>query len=359
MPVTTLDSDRGDYSHRHPRFLPGGRHFLYLARTDDGNRQSRHVVVVAPLADGPETVLLRSPAAADYASGQLLFLRETTLMARPFDSNRMEFRGEAVPVCEDVLVIPGAAIAIFSASSSGVLACQSSDGGVGSRLTWFDRNGRKIGTLGEPADYEEVFLSPDGTKAAVGIYSPSSEEEALSPNQTDIWIYDIDRQVASRLTFHPSGEDQIAWSPDSGSIAFARRLPEGPNIYRKSIGDTGAAEPLLESELYALPTSWSWIGELLAFDSHSPDTGWDQWILPLGGGEPFPFLQSPFNEADGVFSPDGRWMAYESDESGRWEIYVTSFPGPGRRRRVSMQAESHPRGTPPGGSYFIDLRPAT
>jgi serine/threonine protein kinase len=352
-PITDLNGERGDYSHRHPKILPGGQHFLYLALTNDRKQGPRHAVVVSPLGGGAETVLLRSNAAADYASGHLLFIRETTLMAWQFDVDRLEFTGEPAPVCERIAAVPGAGVAVFSAASSDILACQSTDSVASSRLEWFDRNGRKIGTLGDPADYLEVELSPDGTKAAVGIFEQSPEDGVSPAKQSDIWIYSIERGVADRLTFDHSREDQIAWSPDGQKIAFGRRLPRNPDIYVKTVGEADDAKPLLESDLYALPTSWSPNGKILAFDSLDPETGWDQWILSLGDGAPVPFLKSSFNEADGVFSPDGRWMAYESDESGRWEIYVTSFPGPGRRWRVSTRGGVSPRWNSTGQELFF------
>ncbi len=328
--LTTIDESRGDNSHRHPRFLPDGKHFLYLARSDGDNGQTGHAVVVASLEGGPETVLLRSAAAAEFAAGRLLFVREQTLMSRPFDPNRLEFTGDAVPISQDVLVIPGAAIAVFTASSAGVLAYQPSAGGTGVLLTLLDREGNELSTLGEPAAYNEVWVSPDGTMAAVSL-------EDAGGGAGDIWIYEIERNVITRLTSDPGDEQQIVWSPDSRAIAFARRGGGSANIYSQTIDGTGPARLLLESQLDTFPTSWSPDGRLLGFDAESPDTGWDQWILPLDGGEPYPVLQTQFGEVNGVFSPDGRWLAFASDDSGRSEIYVTPFPGPGRRWRVSTE----------------------
>jgi serine/threonine protein kinase/Tol biopolymer transport system component len=325
--LTAFDEGRGDNSHRHPRFLPDGRHFLYLARGEGGGSPG-YPVVVGSLDGGDEKLLLTSSAVAEFKAGRLLFMRSSTLMARPFDPDRLESTGDAVPLVEDVMVLSGAAVAVFSASDTGILAYQPGSGGLGSSLTWVGRDGSEQGAVGEPGEYREIFLSPDGTTAAVGFHTDGS-------GAADIWTIEIDRNLASRLTFDPGHEQQIVWSPDSSTVAFARAVGSRVDIFRKLVGGAQEARPVLESELNTFPTSWSPDGALLAFDAESPDTGWDQWILPLDGGEPYPFLQSRFDEVNGVFSPDGRWMAYESDESGRREIYLTPFPGPGRRWRVS------------------------
>ncbi|MGD8439971.1 MAG: protein kinase [Holophagae bacterium] len=334
--LTGFDADRGDNSHRHPRFLPDGRHFLYLARGTGVAGAAGHAVVVASLDGDGEKELLRSAAAAEYAAGYLLFAREATLMARPFDVERLEFTGDAVPLCEDVMVINGAAVVVASAAGGDVLAYQSGGGGQGGVLQWIDRDGELLGTIGEQTEYREVWISPDDTMAAVSI-------DDMATGLGDIWVVELDRNLASRLTFDVGGEQQIAWSPDSTFVAFARAGESGVDIYRKLVGGASEAEPLLESELDTFPTSWSPDGGLIAFDASSPDTGWDQWILPLDGGEPYRFLHSTFNESNGVFSPDGRWMAYTSDESGREEVYLTPFPGPGRRWRVSTDGALFPR----------------
>jgi Tol biopolymer transport system component len=343
--LTVFDENRGDNSHRHPRFLPDGRRFLYLARGSGSSEASGHAVVAASLDDEDEIELLRSAAAADYAAGQLLYAREATLMARPFDPERFEFTGDAVPVCEDVMVINGAAVMVSSASGGDVLAYQSGGGRQGGILTWFDRAGTPQGTIGEQNGYREVWISPDGTMAAVAIDDRTS-------GMGDIWILELDRNLASRLTSDPGEEEQIVWSPDSTYVAFARAVASRTDIFRKLVGGASNAELVYESELDTFPTSWSPDGHFLAFDASSPDTGWDQWILPLEGGEAYRFLHSKFNEANGVFSPDGRWMAYVSDESGRQEIYLTPFPGPGRRWRVSADGAMYPRWSSTGHELY-------
>jgi len=343
--VTVFNEDRGDDSHRHPRFLPDGKHFLYLARGTGASNAAGHAVMVGSIEGGDDVELMRSTAAVDYADGWLLYAREATLMARPFDTERLQFTGDAVPVCEDVMVINGAAVVVASASGGDVLAYQAGGGGQGGVLTWFDRAGTPQSTVGEQREYRELWISPDGTMAAVSIDDQTS-------GMSDIWILELDRNIASRLTSDPGDEQQIVWSPDSDYVAFARAADSRVDIYRKLVGGASDAEVVYESELDTFPTSWSPDGRFLAFDASSPDTGWDQWILPLDEGEAYPFLHSKFNESNGVFSPDGHWMAYTSNESGRPEIYVTSFPGPGRRWRVSTDGALFPRWRSTGRELF-------
>ena len=343
--LTVLDETRGDNSHRHPRFLPDGRHFLYLARSAGSSDAAGHAVMVGSLEGDAETELLRSEAAADYAAGWLMYGRGSILMGRPFDPDRLEFTGDAVPICDDVMVIAGAAVVVASAAGGDVLAYQSGGDARGGFLTWFDRDGTAQGTVGEQAEYREVWISPDGTMAALAI-------DDRAAGMSDIWILELDRNLASRLTSSPGDEQQIAWSPDSTYVAYSRAADGRVDIYRKLVGGASEAEPLFVSELDTFPTSWSPDGRFIAFDALSPDTGWDQWVLPLDGGEPVPFLHSTFNESNGVFSPDGRWMAYESNESGRPEVYLTPFPGPGRRWRVSTDGAVYPRWSSSGHELY-------
>jgi Tol biopolymer transport system component len=345
-PVTAFDTERGDNSHRHPRFLPDGRRFIYLARTGGGQASTGHPLVVNSI-DGDEDVeIMAGIAHADFAAGHLLFTRQSSLMARRFDPESLEFLGEAVPFGQDILVLPGAAVAAFSAGAD-TLAFHSSAGEMGATLTWFDRTGTELETLGTPGDFNEVFVSPGGSMVAVGIGNETS-------GAADIWVYEIDRNMANRLTFDPGDEQQIVWSPDERYIAFGRADGGTVNIYRKMVGGAGAAELLLDSELDTYPTSWHPDGSMMGFDAESPDTSWDQWVLPLDGGEPYPFLNAPYREVNGVFSPDGRWMAYGSNESGRDEIYITPFPGPGRKWRVSQDGGRFAMWSADGREIFFE-----
>jgi Tol biopolymer transport system component len=325
--VTQLNSERKDDSHRHPRFLPDGRHFLYLSRASGGS--GNNAVVVASVDGGEEKVLLNSPTAAEYASGHLLFVRELTLMARPFDAERLEFTGEAFPVAEDVrLVAPATALSVFSASQTGVLAYAHGGFSFGLQLAWRDQEGKETGVLGDESAYWDVRVSPAGDLVLTTIGGANA----------DVWIYEVARNLRTRLTFTEGDEWAGAWSPDGSTVFFASSRGSIYDIYRKAVGGAAPEELLYESENVKLPTSVSPDGRFLAFSEQSQATSWDLWVLPLDGESPaYPFLQQPFDEVVGVFSPDGRWMAYHSNESGRSEVYVRPFPGPGRRWQVSTE----------------------
>ncbi|MDX1644231.1 MAG: protein kinase, partial [Thermoanaerobaculia bacterium] len=202
VPVTALVPER-DISHRHPEFLPDGEHFLYLARIEDPANNDLPEIRLAALEGSDERVLLRSPSAAGYASGYLLYTLESTLMARPFDFDRLEFSGDAVPVADGItLISTGSARSVFSASSAGVLAYQTGANESGAVIYWFDRSGEEAGTVGETARYNEVSLSPDDRRLGVTI----TDSEA---GTRDIWLFDLDRGIPSRFTFDPRHDDSI------------------------------------------------------------------------------------------------------------------------------------------------------
>jgi WD40 repeat protein len=337
-PVTELDAERGDNSHRHPRFLPDGRHFLYLARASSSTDEG-HAVVLGSL-DGSSTVLpLRSPAAVEYASGHLIFPRERTLLARPFDADRLRVTGEPFPIADDVtLLAPGTVAGVYSASQSGVLAFQQGRGGGGTlRLVWKDRAGRELGTVGQTAGYDDIQLLPDGRQLAAGLTDSAGSAR-------DLWIFDLERDVASRFTFSPGFESGMTPSADGAALYFSTETGGTFVLHRKQIGGSGDAEVLIESSSSLFPSSASPDGRLLALTTSHGDRGYDVHLMPLAGpGEPYPLIQTPFDEEAATFSPDGRWLAYQSNESGHEEVYVTPFAGLGRKWQISTAGGMLPR----------------
>jgi Tol biopolymer transport system component len=337
-PVTEFDENRKDNSHRHPRFLPDGRHFLYMARSALGAAEG-HAVVIASLEGSEERLLFRAPTGVEYASGHILFVRERTLMARPFDAGALEFTGDPFPIAEAVtLLAPGTLVGVFSASQNGVLAYQVGSGEDDSfRLVWRDREGNELGTVGEPASYDEVHIIPGGELAAV------SQEESAAGNG-DIWVIDMRRNLFTRFTFDLGYESGVTPSPDGKALYYTASRGGEFSLMRKEIGGSGEGEIVLESTDEMYPSSVSPDGEHLAFHSGGDDTNYDIWILPLSGeGEGFPFIKTEFAETSGMFSPDGRWLTYVSDESGRPEVYVTAFPEPGRKWQISLSGGQSPR----------------
>ena len=342
LPVTKLDS--GQHStHRWPYLLPDGKHFLYIAASHTDPRGASSEIYVASLDGKLNRPLLHSFAKAEYASGYLLYLRETTLMAQPFDADRLEFTGDAAPVAEKVTESVGTWGAVFSASMNGVLAYQAGGPEALSELRWYDRQGRKLGALGT-GTYHGSRLSPDGTRLAVDFGDPNRE----------IWIFDLHRDVKTRLTFVGGIDAAPVWSPDGTRIAFAA-LSGGTNsdvLVKKSNGE-GQDEPLDVAADNKIPTDWSPDGHFLLLD-YNYNALSQLYVLALTGDrKPYPFSKSQFPQRSGHFSPNGRWIAYTSRESGRDEVYVAPFPGPGGKWQISSTGGRMPRWRRDGRELFF------
>ena len=260
-------------------------------------------------------------------------------MAVPFDLKRLDVTGAAVPVVDGVLESRTRATQ-YSFSKTGLLAYVSG-GVVGAqrRLVWVDRKGAEQ-PLAAPANaYESPRLSPDGQRVAVS-------------TDGQIWLYDLSRETLSRFTFEGSVHSRPVWTPDGKRIAFYSNKEGRLNLYWQLADGSGGLERLTTSEDINVPASWSPDGQLLAFHDANPTTGNDIWMLRISDRKPQPFLRTTFNEADPRFSPDGHWIAYMSDESGRYEIYVQPYPGPGGKWQVSTEGGTEPAWNPNGRELF-------
>jgi Tol biopolymer transport system component len=339
--VTKLQADIKVGTHRWPNFLPDGRHFLYVARATGpgGNQQDAAEGIYVASLDGKESKLLvRAISSAAYASGHLLFVREGTLMAQAFDLNRLELMGDAFPLAEQVQFDLAYSLAAFSVSENGVLAYHA--GGAlenNSRLLWIDRSGKELGALGDPAAYYDQRISADGQRVAVSLFDPSART-------IDIWIYEVARGLRTRFTFDPAYERFPIWSPDGSRVAFASTRKGQYDLFVKPASGAGTEELLVTTGRNLYPTDWSADGRyLLYWSSGDPKTGFDLWMLPMAGErKPVSFLQTTYNESDGHFSPDGKWIAYVSNESGTDQVYVAPFPGPGGKWQISSTGGSRP-----------------
>lgn len=339
VPVTQLEA--GQESHRFPQFLPDGRHFIYFASGGAGYG------IYAGSLDGRSSKRLTNADAAAVVSpsGFLLFLRQTTLLAQALDFKRLELSGNPLPMAEhatfDALTFaPG-----FSAAS-GIVAYRAGSADAGRQLTWLDRSGKSTRTIGAPdaSGLTDVEPSPDGKRIAVF--------RTVNGNQ-DIWLIDASRGVATRFTFDAASDRFPVWSPDGSRLAFSSNRKGKFNLYWKSSSGAGTDELLLESNENNAPTDWSSDGRFLLFRGLDPQTGFDLWILPVSSDKkPFPFLKTSFEERDGQFSPDGKWVAYQSNESGRPEIYAQPFPGPGRKFQISTNGGAQPRWNENGKEIF-------
>jgi Tol biopolymer transport system component len=320
-------------SHRFPWFLPDGRRFLFMARGVAGEESA---IMVGSL-DGEDPVkLMINESQAVLASGKILFVRDQTLMAQDFDPDALATTSDALPVAEGVLTIPGASLSVFSASQDGVLTYQTGSAISETTLEWRDRSGRQLETLGDPAHYRLVRLSPDGERAVTQIVDMESGTQ-------DLWVYEIDRDIRTRFTFDPLADVTPVWSADGETIYFSSNRDGAFSIYRKPLLGVGDAEPLASFENNAFPESVSPDGRYLVALTAGDETGGDLHLVDLtNGGEPTVFRVTKFNEGGGVVSPDGRWIAYHSDESGDFEVFVTTFPQQSRKWQVSTANGVYP-----------------
>jgi Tol biopolymer transport system component len=330
--MTQLDPKQHT-THRWPNFLPDGKHFLYLATNHSDPHGANSQIYIASLDGQLNRPLMHSFDKAEYASGYLLYLRNTTLMAQPFDADKLELTGAATAIAETVTENDSTWGAVFSASQNGVLAYQASGHTAERELRWYDRHGVNLAVLGSGI-YYGPRLSPDGARLAVDFGDPNR----------DIWIFDLRRGVKTRLTFGAVDAAPV-WSPDGSRIAFATLSgTTGPS----NILETRSSGEGQDATIYGAPgdriaTDWSPDGRFVLLDNNF-STGSEVDVLPLAGDrKPYPFAQSRFAARSGHFSPDGRWVAYASRESGREEVYVGPFPGPGGKWQVSSSGGRMPR----------------
>ncbi|HEY3826002.1 MAG TPA: hypothetical protein VGL82_15665 [Bryobacteraceae bacterium] len=322
-PVTDVGRARGTF-HTLPIFLPDGKHFIYFQQGGPDVAGVYAGSVDAKPAEQPKDRILANTFAALQAGRYLFFMRESTLMAQPFDTDRRQLGGEPVPVAERVATT--GAIGVFSASSDGVLAWRPGVGGRQFQLTWFDREGKVLNTFGQPGTDQVVALSPDGTRAVV--------RDGSVTTLGDLWTVDFARGVRTRVTFRKTFGSGAIWSPDGSRIVFSAGSPRAPldALYEKPSSGAGDDKVLLKmpgQNLYA--TNWSRDGRFLLFYfSPNPHEGANLWVLPMEGDrKPVSLLATPFNELEAVFSPDGRWVAYTSNESGRYENLCPPVSGYG------------------------------
>ena len=337
-PATNKDEKRRDLIHMGASFLPDGRHFLFWAGPIDAG------VYVGSLDTNEVSLVLRTDSAATYAPpGYLLFLREGTLMAQRFDAARMLTTGDPMPVVEQV----GRFIsqAGFSVSDDGVLVFRAADAGQ-TELVWVDRAGRRIDVVAPLGSYINVALSPDENRVAF------DRETGAAP---DVWLMDLRRHITERFTFQPGVDNVPVWSADGRIVAFASQRGRGLDIYQRSTDASGPEDVLLKLDAAPImfPSDWSSDGRYLTYYRTDAKTLNDIWALPLfGDRKPFPVLQGEFNESQSQFSPDVKWIAYVSDESGTPQIYVQSFPTLNGKLQISTDGGMQPRWRRDGRELF-------
>jgi serine/threonine protein kinase/Tol biopolymer transport system component len=328
-PQALTHLEKGEAAHTWPEFLPDGKGVLFTVGLGFPAR-----VAVYSLETGKRSDLIQGATAPHYLpSGYLVYAQAGgSLMAMPFEAERLRVTGAAVPVAQGVLIMAGTGAAQYSISDTGFLVFAS--GGaqvVQGRLVWVDRKGAEQPLTAPPHLYWFPRLSPDGQRVAVTI------------DGQQIWLYDLRRNTLTRWTFAGTNNRTGIWTPDGKRIAFLSNKDGPQNVFWQRADGSGGLERLTTSQYLQAPSSWSPDGQALAFlQVSSPPTGFDIWVLRMGDHKAQPFLQTPFIETAPVFSPDGHWLAYVSNESGRSEIYVQPYPGPGGKYQISTEGGAEP-----------------
>jgi serine/threonine protein kinase len=332
-------------THRWPVWLPGGNEFLYLATSHEHEGASDRNGIYVATPDGKENrFLLPADANVVVAPNYLLFVQNGNLMAQSFDASKAELKGDPVPVAESVIRNSGTWRAAFDASKNGILVFQAGSSAIGSQLLWLSKDGKPPVQLGETAVFHEAKLSPDGHRLAVALGDPASA----------LWVYDVARGVRTRLTFQGSIVGPV-WSPDGRRIAFTERQGGALDIYVKDASGYGKEEQLVSDNQDKTVSDWSPDGRYLLYTATPGSLANSIWILPLAGDrKPQLFMQAGAEAylMGGWFSPDGKWVAYTSRESGRAEVYVTNFPQPTGKWQISTAGGNQPRWRSDGKALF-------
>ncbi len=335
-PITTLDSAKSDKTHRWVKFLPDGNHFLFYARTGSGAGGENDAICLGSLdADSFERII-PARSTVNYANGYILYQREASLMAHPFDVDALELTGDAFPIAENITYLNGWSRSVFTASTNGLILYRSGELNIGSQLLLMDRAGSVLDSLGQQEIQYSQKFSPDEQFIALSIHDAAN-------SNTDIWTYDISRGIKTRFTFDSTSDLSLIWSPDGKQIAFSSDRSGKNGIYIKNVSGLGQIELIYEHDLALWPRSWSLDGKSIFFVREDAKSQADIWVILLSkDSEPYAFISTPFNEYDPTISPDGRWIAYVSDETGVQQVYVTQFPGPGSKWQVSTNEGDRP-----------------
>ena len=356
-PITKVIGGDLASGHRFPAFLPDGIHFFYNAGADKpdaagifiGSLDGTPAVRVLPDVSNA----LYAPPTAPGGAAYLFFRREDTLMALPFDSRALTATGDMFPVAEQVTNSGNNGFGAFSVSENGMLAFHTGGAAANRQLVWMDRGGKRLGVVGKAGAVEGFTISPDEKTVASWI---------VAGTQTDIWLQDIGRDVITRFTFRSGFSGSPVWSPDGTRLIFGFRATGvySLDFFQKAAAGNPEEELLLRGGINANPNDWSPDGKWIAYRQDSGKTGTDLWLLPGPPGsrgasadsKPISYLQTPFNESDARFSPDGKWIAYQSNESGQNQVYVQSIPTGGGKWQISTSGGSAPRWRRDGKEIF-------
>ena len=323
-------------------FLPDGKHYLFYGRTV----QPQDSGIYSASLDSPDGSLVLKAAMTriEYTPlGYLLYAREGSLLAHPFDDRSLRFTGEPITVVNRLLFFDKTGWSEFSASNNGTLALLRTAGL--NRIAWLDRTGRELAQVGDAGGYAELRLSPDSKQVALSI----SDERVGS---ADIWLHDLEHGTRTRTAFGPADDANATWAPDGKRIAYFSCCDGPSSLFLKELTDPGKGQNPLSSGFNA-PWDWSSDAKFILYSENDPNTNRDIWVLPVGTDQkPYPLLSTQFNEGYAQFSPDGKWVAYLSNETGSDELYVARFDNPLNRRRISQAGARQPRWSRDGKELF-------
>jgi serine/threonine protein kinase len=343
--ATTLDTTRKEETHRWPYFLPDGKHFVYLRRSLENEKTG---IFFGSLDSRDHKFLFAGRSNAVFAAPRhLLFIRENVLMAQSFDAEMGDFTGDATIIATGLGMNQGYSLGYFSSSANGIIAFKAGGVSAGERqLAWFDRTGKLLENTGTPGLIYDMALSPDEKRVVFRRIDPQTRNQ-------DLWILDLIRRTESRFTFATATDDDPVWSSDGNRIIFDSNPTGTPNPYEKVSTGAGSERLLWKSPRLAVPTDWSSDGQYLLLKVDDVKTKADLWALPLGGNkEPFVVMETGASEDIGRFSPDGKWIAYQSDESGKLEVYVQAFPVSQGKWQVSVRGGGAPQWSKNGKEIF-------
>ena len=321
-------------------FLPDGKHYLYMVANFSG-RKGVDAIFVGSLDSNEKRFVVDANANAAYAApGYLVFYHDKTLLAQPFDQKRLTLTGEPTTIQTEIEYQPSVARAVFAVSDNGLLVSQTGSGVALSQPVWFDRRGKEAGAVGKPGVYGNVSIAPNGRSVAV-------DKTDMGSLNSDIWTYDLQRDSAMRLTFG-SGYDFLAmWSPDAAQLVFGANGQLGRGMYIKNSDGTQEEKSIAQDDSDKYPDDWSRDGKYILYNRAG-----DLWFVTLPELKSRLFLKAVSVLRNGQFSPDGKWVAYSSNETGKWEIYITSFPDARGKWEVSTGEGEQPRWRGDGKELF-------
>jgi serine/threonine protein kinase/Tol biopolymer transport system component len=345
--ATTFDASREDTNHLWPQFLPDQHHFLFHAMGRKGNG----IYIGALNSSEAKAVMVTStrptPVAKFASPHYLVFAQDTALMVQDFDPDRLELSGQPVRIAQGLARLPWGE-AFFSVGDQEILAFRTNVSRTRTQLAWFDRKGTELQRIGQPQSYESLSLAADNRHVLVGRWESSA--------QRSIWKVDLLTGIETKLTFNADDSGAI-WSPDSSQLAFGSARETPPNLYVKTLARGESEERLFVSDLVNLPTSWSADGRYIIYVVRDPKKSFDLWALDLKEKrKQTPVAQTEFDELDGQISPDGNWIANQSNETGRFEIYIVPFLHAGVKTLVSSEGGVYPIWKNDGRElFYLDL----